>query len=113
MPPGLEGLQPGVGIDGGLEDLLGRPGGHHFDLDAALGAGHQHRHADGPVQDHADVEFLLDVGGLLHQELGDFLSFRPGLHGDQRVLEHDLGDGADLVAFGQVLDAAELFGDSP
>ena len=65
QPPGLERLQAGVGIDRRLEDLLRRFRGDLLDLDAALGAGHQHRQADGPVEHHAEVDLPGDVGRRL------------------------------------------------
>ena len=51
---------------------------------------------------------LVQVRRLLHQHLGDALAFLAGLLGDQRVLEHDLGDAADVLAVLEVFDAAEV-----
>ena len=58
--------------------------------------------------DHAEVNFAGDVGRLLHQHLGDLLALLAGLLGDERILEHHLGDLADVVAFRDELDAAEV-----
>ena len=83
--------------------------GHFLDLDAALGAGHQDRQADGAVQHHADVDFAGDLGRRLDdQHLRYLLSLLAGLLGDERILEHDLGDLAGLGAGLDELDAAEV-----
>src|SRR5262249_2232463 len=105
----LEWLQARVRIDSSLQDLFGAADRDLFDFDAAFGAGHQHRQANGAVDDHADVNFAGNIGGFLHQDLADLLTRFTSLLGDQRVLEHDLGDGADVVALGEILDPTPIF----
>ena len=95
QPAGLERLQAGVGIDVHLEDLLGVRGGDLLDVHAALGAGHQHRHADGRGRAPCRRRTRLRCRRLPDDEhLADLLALLAGLLGDQRVLEHHLGDGA-------------------
>ena len=108
QPAGLERLQAGARIDRRLEDGVRVAGRHLLDLDAALLAGHQHRQAGGAVEDHADVDLAGDVGRLLHQHLAHLLAVLAGLLGDERVLEHDLGDAGHVLALGEELDAAEV-----
>ena len=74
QPPGLERVQAGIGIDRRFEDLLRGAGRHFFNLDAALGTGHEHREPEGAIQDHAEVDFAGDVGRFLNEHLGDLLS---------------------------------------
>ena len=94
----LERQQAGLGADRELQDLLRRPGGDFLDIDAAFRASHQDRHADGAVEHHADVDLARDVGGFLHEHLRHLLAVGVGLLGDERILEHDLGDLAGVVA---------------
>ena len=94
---GLERLEAALRRDRLLDDRVGSAGGHFLDLDAPFGAHHQDRHADGPVEDHADVDFPGDVGRFLHQHLGNLLALFVGLLGDERKPEHDVGDLGHLV----------------
>ena len=104
----LERLQAELRVDDGFEDFFRRAGGDFLDLDAALGAGHQHRQADGAVENHADVDLADDLGRRLDdQQFRDLLPLLAGLLGDERILEHDLGDVAGVVAVGDELDAAD------
>ena len=67
------------------------------------------RHAlRGAVDDHADVEFLADVGALLHQQAPHEPAFGPGLMGHQRHAEDLRGELVDLLERLRHLDAAAL-----
>src|SRR5437867_650156 len=96
------------GSSGRLEDLLRAAGGDLLDIDAALRAGHEHRHADGAVEHHTDVDFALDVGRLLHEYLRHFLACVAGLFGYEGILEHDVGDLSAFLAGANELDTAEV-----
>ena len=63
--PPLVGQQPFAGIHRLLEDLLRRLRGDLLDLDAPLGARHHHRHPNGAVHHYGEVNFAINVGGLL------------------------------------------------
>src|SRR5262249_15623049 len=77
-------------------------------FDAAFRTRHHHRHADGAIDDHAKIDFPRDVGGVLYEHFRNLLAALAGLLGDERMLEHYLGDRADFLARFDVLDAAEV-----
>ena len=69
------------------------------------------------VDQRREVELLVDVRAVLEIEAVDLLAGRAGLHGDQRLAEHLLGEGlhlldragepdAALVARGRLLEPA-------
>src|SRR5262249_21906161 len=105
-PSCLERAQAGVGIYRCFEDFFGVPGGDFFDLDSSLRAGHQHRHADGSVQDHAQVDFSGNVYRVLHQHFGHTLALVAGLTGNEGNPKHDLGHVAAFFARTHKFDAA-------
>ena len=109
MRAGLERLQAGLGIDGGLEDLLRRAGGDLLDLDAALGTGHQHRHADGAIEHHADVNLAGDLRPLASttSTFETFWPSSPVCLVTSGYLNMTSATLADVVAVGDELDAAD------
>src|SRR6185503_10994920 len=95
-------------IDEDLVNLIRRVGGDCLDVHAAFGARHQHDALRRAIDDHADVEFLLDVGAFLDQQASDILSARPGLVCDQLHAEDLPGQFAHGVDRLAELDAAAL-----
>ena len=51
-----------------LEDLLGSVGCHFLDIHAAFSASHHDWHAGGTVENHSEIDFSLDVSGLLNKQ---------------------------------------------
>ena len=102
------GKQPVSGDDRHLDDLLRVLGRDLLDVHPALGAGHEHRHADRAVEHHREVELLRGLGVGLHDERVDRRPVRAGLLRLERVLEHRLGDGLRLLLARAELDPAEL-----
>ena len=62
--------------------------GHFLDVDPALRACNQRDLLGRAVDDHADVELLLDVSALFDQQPADFLTGRSGLMRDQLHTEN-------------------------
>ena len=48
------------------------------------------------VDQDREIELLVDVGAVLDVEAVDLLAWRAGLHRDQRLAEHLLGEFVDL-----------------
>src|SRR5690606_23509264 len=89
--------QTGERIDEHLVDFLGRLGGDFFDVHTAFAGGHQ-RHALGAaIDDHADVQFFLDVGAFLDQQTTDLLAFGAGLVRHQLHTEDIVRVFANLI----------------
>ena len=89
-PPRLKGLQPHPRVHLFPEDLFRSPGGHLLDFHPTFWTGHDHQLALGPVQGDAQIEFPVDITGLLHQDLLHLLAIGTGLVRDQ-VHADDLG----------------------
>ena len=47
---------------------------HLFDLDAALGGGHDHGTPDASVQGNAEIDLAVDLSALFDQQLTDRLA---------------------------------------
>jgi hypothetical protein len=100
-------LEAHEGVEGELDDLVGRLVGDFFDLDAALGAGDEDIAAGGAVGGDGEVELggavgfaevgeadlgaLGDVDACGDEEAVDLKAFGAGLGGDHLVGEHELG----------------------
>ncbi len=81
-----------------------------LDIHAAFGRNHEGRLAGRAVNQHRDVEFLLDIRAVFDVEAVHLLAGRAGLHGDERVAQHFLGVGLNLGnRFGEA-DTALGFG---
>jgi hypothetical protein len=63
--------QPQERVYGNGDDFLWGFSGHLLDLNAACAAGHQHHPAASAIECGAQVNFFLDVGGLIHEDLFD------------------------------------------
>ncbi|MEY9168156.1 hypothetical protein ABIE78_006275 [Sinorhizobium fredii] len=86
-----------IGIDRNGDDLFRRMLGNCLDIHAALGRNHEGNLADGAIDEDREIEFAVDVGAVLDIEAVDLLAGRAGLLGHQRIAEHILGIGNDLV----------------
>ena len=70
-----------------LEDFFRRFFGDLFDLDAAFGAGHQHRHRRGPIQHDTQIQFARDVATGFDKHLVDNFALVAGLNRHQRLAQ--------------------------
>ena len=85
------------GIDGDGDDLFRRVMRDRLDVHAAFGRDDEGDAADRAVDQQRQIELAVDVGAVLDIEAVDLLAGRTGLLGDQRIAEHLLGVGDDLV----------------
>ncbi len=90
---GVESLHAGRGIDRKAQDLLRVLGRHLLDVHAALGRCHRGDAARAPVDQHADIEFALDVAAFLDIDALHLAAPGPGLLGDEHVAQHPGGFG--------------------
>jgi hypothetical protein len=95
-------------IDGHFMDLFRVLRRDFLDVHAAFGRSHQGDALRDSVDDHADVELLLDVGALLDQQAPHLLSLRPRLVRDELHAEDLLRLVAHFVERFRDLDAAAL-----
>ena len=95
-------------IDEDLVDSFRRFGGDFLDIHAPLGACHQHHALRSAVDDHADIEFLLDVRAFLDKQSAHLLSLRARLMRDQLHAEDFAGEIAYLSDRLRDLDPATL-----
>ncbi len=95
-------------VDGRLQDLLGRVVRDGLDVHAAFGRGHDDDAPAGAVDDHAEVELVGDVAGLLDQHRVDGLPLLVGLEGDEVRAEHGFGVVLGLARGVDELHAAGL-----
>ncbi len=105
---GVERLQADGRVDGDLDDLLRRLGGHLLDIHAALGGGHDGDPAGGAIEQEAQVELAGDVTALFDVDPLDLLARGPRLMGDQIHPEHLIGGRFDLAVGLDHLHAAAL-----
>ena len=82
--------------------------GHLFDVDAALGGGHEGDLRGVAVEDDAEVELAVDVAALFDVETANEAAFGAGLVGDERGAEDSGRMFADLRKRASQLDAASL-----
>ncbi len=83
-------------IDREGHDLLRRVVRDFLDVHAAFGRDHE-RHLRGfAVDQHREIELLVDVGAFLDVEAVDLLAGGAGLDRDQRRAQHLLGEFVDL-----------------
>ena len=68
-----------------------------LDIHAALGRDHDCNATARPVDQHGEIEFLLDIDAVGDIEPVDLLAIVAGLDGDQSIAEHFLGIGAHFV----------------
>ena len=95
-------------VDRDRHDPVGRVMGHLLDVHAALG-GDDHRDArGGAIDQHRQVELLVDGRALLDVEPVDLLALGPGLVRDQRGAEQARGLLLHIVDGLDHLDAAGL-----
>ena len=85
------------GIDRDRLDALGRVVRDRLDVHAALGRDDHGDPAGRTIDQHRQIEFLVDVGPVGDVEAVDLLAMLAGLRGDQRVTEHVGRGGANLV----------------
>ena len=83
-------------IDGDGGDLLGRIVRHILDIHAAFGRNDQGDAVAGAVDQHREVEFLVDIDAVGDIKPVDLLACIAGLDRHQRVAEHLLGVGFDI-----------------
>ncbi|ENN89596.1 hypothetical protein RHSP_59721 [Rhizobium freirei PRF 81] len=84
-------------IDGDGDDLFRRIVRDGLDVHAAFGRNDESNLTDGTVDEDREIEFAVDVGAVFDVETVDLLAGRAGLLGHQRVAEHILGVGDDIV----------------
>ena len=93
--------QPQEWVHSHGDDLLRRAGGDLFDVHPALAGGHHHHAAARPIEHHAQVDLLADVGARIDQHLLD----------RQALDVHPQDAPGDLLGFLRApgeLDAARL-----
>ena len=71
-----------------LVNLLGRMRGHFLDVHAAFARRHKRHALRGAIDDHADIQFLGDVGALLDQQAAHLLAGRARLVGNELHAEN-------------------------
>ena len=81
---------------------------HFLDVHAAFARRHQRHALGGAIDDHADIQFLGDVGALLDQQAPYLLAGRAGLVGDELHAEDFGRTLLDLVDRARQLHAAAL-----
>jgi hypothetical protein len=87
--------------------------GHGFDINAALGAGHDHRPGDRAVDEDGEIQLAGNFHGFRDQNLPHHPPLGAGLVGDERLAEHLGGDVARLAGgFAKVDSAFEPVGES-
>jgi hypothetical protein len=108
--PGLVGLEAHRGAHVLLQDGVRVFGRHLLDVHPALGRGHDHGEALGPVDEGGEVHLLrpLEVHALLDEEPPHDSALRARLVGAQRHPQHRLGDALAFVEALRDLDAAAL-----
>ena len=89
-------------IDRDRGDFFRRVVRNVFDIHAAFGRNDHGHAAAGAVDQHREVIFFGNIDAVGDIQAVDLLAFIAGLDGDQRVAEHFLGIGCDIVdALGQ------------
>ena len=100
--------QPERLLDVHLVNLLRRMCGHFLDVDPTLRACNQRDLLRRAIDDHADIELLLDIGAVFDQQPANFLSARTRLVCDQLHAENFRGARADFFDRARNLDTASL-----
>ena len=103
-------LDAGGGVDHEGVDALGRVFGDVLDVHAAFGRGDQRNLRRAAVDEQREVKFARDVDAVGDVQPVDLLANVAGLDRHQRVAEHVVGRGADLVGRLRQPDAALGFG---
>src|SRR5690606_37324937 len=88
QPARLERLQADGRIDEGLEDAIGCLFGHLLDLDAAIGADHEHRALRRAIDHETEIELAGDIEPLLDEQATDDAALGTGLVSHERHAEH-------------------------
>jgi hypothetical protein len=79
---------PSRGIDRKGHDLVGRIMRDLFDVHPTFGRDNKGHARCLAIDQHREIEFLLDVAAVLDIQAVDLLTCRTGLRGDKRVAEH-------------------------
>ena len=106
--PALVRLETERGVYEFPDDFLRCPGGHLFNIHAALGAGHDDRTPARAIEQDRGIEFPADIGRQGHEYAVDPAARGPGLGGDQYVAQHRLRESVRLIRGGPDLDAAAI-----
>jgi len=88
----LEGLEAEGGVDGFVDDFLGRVLGDFLDVDAAFAAEDDDGALGGAVEEYGEVVFLFNIHALGDEDLADEFAFGAGLMRDERLADHFAGD---------------------
>ena len=96
----------GRGIDGEGDDLLRRVRGHGLDVDAAFGRGDEGDAARAAIDQQRKVELAGDGCVLNDIDAADDATLGPGLRSDERLAQHAVGLGVQLLQRLHQLDAA-------
>ena len=86
--PAMMRLDAGRGVDRETVDLFRRVMRDALDVHATLCRDDEGDARSLAIDQHGEVELLLDIGAVLNVEAVDLLAVRPGLHGDERMAEH-------------------------
>ena len=105
---GLIRQQAEHGVDGNADDLLRRLLCHLLDVHATRLARHHDDPSGGPVDNHPDVQFALDLKRLLHEYRPDGHALRPGLVRDEVRADQRACGCSRLIGGRYELDAARL-----
>ena len=84
-------------IDGQRDDLLRRVVGHLLDVHAACLRRDERDAAGGAIDQRREIQLAIDLRTVLDVEPLHDAASGTGLHGDQRVTQHLLGELTDLV----------------
>ncbi len=95
-------------MDALAEDRLGSVRRDLLDLDAALGARHDDRGLEAPIEDDRGVELTVEVEPLLDEELLDRHALGSGLRGHEGTPHDRAGRLDGLLGGPHQLDAAAL-----
>jgi hypothetical protein len=103
---GLKALYAEDGVDGLAMDRFRVLVRHFLDVHASLRGGHDHRHAELPIESDAEVELLVDVESFFDEDLTHDPALGAGLVRDQGHAEHLPGQLGRLVGIFGEFDAA-------
>ncbi len=104
----MKAAQARSGIDVERGDQLRRVGRDLLDVDAAFGGSDEGHAARGAVDEERQIKLAGDGRVLDHIDAAHDAALRPGLRRDERLAQHAVGFGVQLLERLHELDAAAL-----